>query len=301
MRYPGRHVRARDGSREDDEVIEPNRDADPAVLSSDLSLVYPAHGGARSFNAVDGVSFELGKGEVLALLGESGSGKSTLARCLAGRADESSEKHARIRVTGGDVSVLGVPLRKMNRRTATRLTAHVGFLSQDAGATLPPDLNVGDILLQPITERSRKFDRELVGREIAEMMEIVALPLSKLQEYPYELSKGQRQRVAVMRSLMLGPALLIADEPTLGVDANNRPRIVELLTWFKQRSDAAMMIISHDIGVLEALVQQVLVLQQGKLVGAGDINEIFRDTEHAYVQQLASALRATAYDEVAED
>jgi ABC-type glutathione transport system ATPase component len=282
-------------------MIEPVRDADPAVLVSDLSLMYPAHGGARAFNAVDGVSFELGRGQVLALLGESGSGKSTIARLLAGRGAEAGEKHGRIVVNGGDATVLGVPMRKLSRRATTRLTAHVGFLAQDAGATLAPELNVGDILLQPIAERMKRFDREALGKQIAEMMDIVALPLSKLQEFPYELSKGQRQRVAVMRSLMLAPSLLVADEPTLGVDANNRPRIVDLLSWFRERTGASMILVSHDIGMLEALVHDVLVLQQGRLVGSGDINEIFRQADHAYVQRLAAALRATAYDEVADD
>lgn len=282
-------------------MIEPVRDADPAVLVSDLSLMYPAHAGAKAFAAVDGVGFELGRGHVLALLGESGSGKSTIARFLAGRGNEAGEKHGRIRVSGGDATVLGTPMRKLGRRATTRLTAHVGFLAQDAGATLPPELNVGDILLQPISERTKRFDREQLGQQIAEMMDIVALPLSKLQEYPYELSKGQRQRVAVMRSLMLAPSLLIADEPTLGVDANNRPKIVDLLSWFRERTGASMILVSHDIGMLEALVHDVLVLQQGHLVGSGDINEIFRQADHAYVQRLATALRATAYDEVAED
>lgn len=282
-------------------MAEPIRDADPAVQVSDLSLLYPAHGGTKAFTAVDGVSFELGRGEVLALLGESGSGKSTVARFLAGRADEAGERHSRIKASGGDANVLGVPMRKLRRRAKTRLTAHVGFLAQDAGATLSPDLNVGDILLQPITERTRHFDREQLGERIAEMMDIVALPLSKLQEYPYELSKGQRQRVAVMRSLMLQPSLLIADEPTLGVDANNRPRIIELLRWFRESSGASMVLVSHDIRMLEVLVQNVLVLQQGRLIGSGDINEIFRHADHDYVKQLALALRATAYDEVAEE
>ncbi len=282
-------------------MIEPNRDADPAISVSDISLAYPAHAGAKSFAAIDGVSFTVGSGNVLALLGESGSGKSTIARFLAGRAAEASDKHSRIHATGGEATVLDVPMRKLRKRTAMRLTAHVGFLAQDAGATLPPELNVADILMQPITERSKRFDRELLGQQIAEMMELVALPLSKLQEFPYELSKGQRQRVAVMRSLMLTPAVLIADEPTLGVDALNRPRIVELLKWYRERTHASMVLVSHDIGMLEALAENVLVLQQGQMVGSGSIDEIFRRTDHAYVQQLAAALRATAYDEVVEN
>lgn len=282
-------------------MAHPDLDADLAVRISDLSLSYPAHAGGREFEAVEGVSFDVPRGEVVALLGESGSGKSTLARFIAGRAAEAGEKAARIKHTGGAASVFDVPMRRLGRRARARLTAYVGYLAQDAGATLTPELNVGDILFEPIAERSKHFDREELGERIAEMMDIVALPLAKLQEYPYELSKGQRQRVAVMRSLMLDPALLVADEPTLGVDANNRPRIVELLRWYRERTSASMVLISHDIGMLEALVQDVLVMQEGRLVGHGDINEIFRNADHGYVQRLAQALRATAYDEIAEE
>lgn len=282
-------------------MAQPVREADPTIRVSDLSLSYPAHAGGRQFQAVEGMTFDVPRGDVVALLGESGSGKSTLAKFLAGRGSDAGEKASRSKLTGGDASVLGVPMRRLGRRSRAKLTAYVGHLAQDAGATLTPELNVGDILFEPIVERSKRFDRDALGELVAEMMDIVALPLSKLQEYPYELSKGQRQRVAVIRSLMLDPTLLIADEPTLGVDANNRPKIVELLQWYRKRTGATLMLISHDIGMLEALVQDVLVMQQGRLVGRGDINEIFRHADHGYVQLLAQALRATAYDEIAEE
>ncbi|QYM76197.1 ATP-binding cassette domain-containing protein [Leucobacter luti] len=282
-------------------MAHPDLEANPTIRVSDLSLSYPAHAGGREFAAVEGLSFDVPRGDVVALLGESGSGKSTLARFLAGRATDAGEKSARIKLTGGEASVFDLPMRRLGRRARTRLTAYVGHLAQDAGATLTPELNVGDILFEPIVERNKNFDRDALGELIAEMMDIVALPLAKLQEYPYELSKGQRQRVAVMRSLMLDPTLLVADEPTLGVDANNRPRIVELLRWYRARTNATMLLISHDIGMLEALVRDVLVLQEGRLVGHGDINEIFRNADHGYVQRLAQALRATAYDEIAEE
>lgn len=280
---------------------QPVVDADPTIRVSDLSLSYPAHAGGREFEAVEGLTFEVARGNVIALLGESGSGKSTLTRFLAGRALDANEKSSRIKLTGGEATVMDVPMKRLGRRAKARLTAHVGHLAQDAGATLTPELNVGDILFEPIVERSKHFDRESLGERIAEMMDIVAMPLAKLQEYPYELSKGQRQRVAVIRSLMLDPSLLIADEPTLGVDANNRPKIVELLRWYRERTGATMLLISHDIGMLEALVQEVLVMQQGRVVGRGDINEIFRNADHGYVQRLAQALRATAYDEIADE
>lgn len=282
-------------------MAHPVLDADPAVQTSDLSLAYPAHAGRGTFHAVEGMTLEVARGGVVALLGESGSGKSTLTRFLAGRANDVGEKSARIKLTGGEANVLGVPMRRLSRRTKARFTAYVGHLAQDAGATLKPELNVGDLLFEPIAERSKNFDRDLLGERVAEMMDIVALPLSKLQEFPYELSKGQRQRVAVMRSLMLDPPVYFADEPTLGVDANNRPKIVDLLRWYRERSNAAMMLISHDIGMLEALVEDVLVMQEGRLIAKGDINEIFRRADHAYVQRLAQALRTTAYDEIAEE
>ena len=281
-------------------MAHPNPEADPVVSSSDLTLGYPAHAGGRAFQAVEGVTLTLPRGGVLAVLGESGSGKSTLTRYLAGRATD-GDKNSRIKPGGGVAETLEVPLDRLGRRAKTRLTAYVGHLSQEAGATLTPELNVGDVLFEPIAERVRNFDREARGEIIAEMMDIVALPLAKLQEYPHELSKGQRQRVAVMRSLMLDPTLLIVDEPTLGVDANNRPKIVELLRWYRERTGASMILVSHDIGMLEALAEEVIVLQQGRVVGRGDINTIFRRTEHEYVRKLADALRSTAYDEIAEE
>jgi len=281
-------------------VIEPERLADPAVRVSDLTLGYPAHAGGVAHSAIEGVDFTVRRGEVRALLGESGSGKSSLLQFLAGQGRSAGDRKARLRVLSGDATVLGVPMRGAGKRQLLRATAHIGYLAQGAAAALPAEMNVGDILMQPITERAKNFDRGEVGEQIAQMMDLLALPLTKLQEYPYELSKGQRQRVAVIRSLMLEPAVYLADEPTLGVDASGRPGIVELLSWYRERSGAAMILVSHDIAMLEALVDEVLVLQQGRLVGEGNINEIFRNEDHSYVRQLAQALRATAYDEIAD-
>lgn len=281
-------------------TVEANRNAPIVLSASDLSLTYPAHSGSKAFTAVEGVSFELPRGQVLAILGESGSGKSTLARVIAARGDDPADRSARAKVTSGSVRALEVEIASLKRRTKHQLTAHIGYLAQNAGATLPPDINVGDMLLEPIYERTKDIDIDAISNDIAEMMQIVDLPLTKLEEYAHELSKGQRQRVAVIRALMLAPVVVIADEPTLGVDANNRPKIVELLTWYRQRTGASMVLVTHDIGLLEKLTDEVIVMQSGRMVGQGHINDIFRDTDHRYVQQLAQALRATAYDEVAD-
>ena len=100
---------------------------------------------------------------------------------------------------------------------------------------------------------------------------------------------------------MLEPLFYVADEPTLGVDAKGRPQIIEILKDYRQKTSATMLIVSHDIAVLEGLVENVVILQEGQMVGLGGINEIFRKTEHSYVQQLAEALRTTAYDELADN
>lgn len=277
------------------------KEADPALVVSDLSLAYPSHGGAREFQAIEAVNFSVARGRVLAVLGESGSGKSTLARYLAARGFESAQKSDQIRHVGGDAQVLGESLPRMSKRKQRKFSAFIGFLPQDAGARLSPDANVGDTIFQPIEERIRRFDRSELGETVAEMFDIVGLPLSFLQKYPFELSKGQRQRVAVVRSLLMEPRVYVADEPTLGVDANNRPKIVQLIEWYRGRTGATTLLVSHDIGMLEALVEEVLVLQEGSAVGYGHINEIFRHADHVYVQRLADALRATAYDEIATD
>lgn len=272
-----------------------------AILVSDVSLAYPAHGGGREFQAVEGVSFDVPNGGVTAILGESGSGKSTVARYLAARATEVPQRSSHIHLNGGEATVLGESLRRLGRRKRSRLTAHIGYLGQDDGATLPSDLNVGDIVFEPITERVKRFDREAMGETVAEMMDLLALPLTMLQRYPFELSKGQRQRVAVLRSLMLTPRMIIADEPTLGVDAVNRPKIVELLRWYREKQGATLLLVTHDIAVLEALVDEVLVMQQSAMVGRGSIDEVFSQSDHRYVQQLAEALRTNAYDEIATE
>lgn len=272
----------------------------PAIDVSDLSLGYQQRPG-KTFAAVEGVNLTINNGSRLALLGESGSGKSTLAKFLTAESHRHPNKAERVKRVSGEATVLGVPLSKLSRSAQRALTAHIGFLPQDAGAKLTPDLNVGDLVFQPIEERDRKFDRSALGEYVAQMFDVLALPLSFLQKYPYELSKGQRQRVAVCQSLIHQPKLYIADEPTLGVDANNRPKIIELLEWYRNAHHPTMLLISHDINLLEAIINDVLILQNGSAVGQGSIDTIFRHAEHDYVVQLADALRANAYDDIATE
>lgn len=273
---------------------------DPVIQVSDLSLGYHQRAG-KTFAAVEGVNLTISNGSSLALLGESGSGKSTLARFLAGEGHRHPNKAERVKRVSGEAHVFGTKLSKISRSSYRTLSAHIGFLPQDAGAKLTPDLNVGDLVFQPIEERDRTFDRAALGAYVAQMFDVLALPLSFLQKYPYELSKGQRQRVAVCQSLIHQPQMYVADEPTLGVDALNRPKIIELLDWYRGEHHPTMLLVSHDIKLLEALINDVLILQSGSAVGQGSIDTIFRHAEHEYVIKLAHALRANAYDDIATE
>jgi ABC-type glutathione transport system ATPase component len=266
-------------------------EADPnPVVASDLTVEYPAHGASGAFVAVRGFTLNLARGEVLGLLGESGSGKSTLVRVLSGAAGGAGRGEVRPQITGGEATVLGYPLRRIGRRKLARLTYGVGMLAQDAASTLPASLTVADIVADPVLERDRRYDRAALATMVATMVDAVRLPLSVLGKYPYELSSGQRQRVALARALVFGPSLLIADEPTAGVDALVRDDVIDLIGELQRERAFSAILISNDLGVLRRVADRIGVMHQGVLVGLGPIDEVFDNPWHPYVIELAAAL-----------
>ena len=266
----------------------------PPIQTSDLTIEYPPHGASPAFVAVHGFTLRIAPGEVVGLLGESGSGKSTLARVLSGAAFERSATGIRPQITGGAATVLGFGLRRISKRRLSRLTFGVGLLAQDAADTLPPTLTVAEIVAEPVLERDRRFNRTALGARVATMIDAVHLPLTVLGQYPYELSSGQRQRVALARALVFGPALLIADEPTAGVDVTVRNAVIDLISDLQRQRSFSALLISHDLAVLERVASRIGVMHQGVLVGLGTIEEVFRDPWHPYVRELAAALKPAA-------
>ena len=262
--------------------------AEAAIRLSDLSLAYPGRGGSAAHTVIDGLSLTVGPGEVLGLLGETGAGKSTLARVLCGRSAEPGE--LRPEITGGEATVLGHRLKRMRRREEAELTYYASYLQQDAGATLPPSTTIGEIIASPVYERDRRFDRRQADSRVVAMLDAVHLSLEVLDKYPYELSSGQRQRVALARALVLGPRLLIADEPTAGIDVTVRDAVVDVMRRLHRRGDVAALVISHDLAVLRRIVDRIAVLHEGRLVGLGTIEEVLSDPRHPYVAALARVL-----------
>jgi len=277
-------------------------EADPyPILASDLTVEYAAHGASSAFVAVRGLTLTLGRGEVLGLLGESGSGKSTIARVLSGADSGSGHGEVRAQITGGQATVLGYPLRRIGRRKLAKLTFRVGMLAQDAASTLPASLTVADIVAEPVLERDRRYDKAALETLVATMIDAVRLPLSVLGKYPYELSSGQRQRVALAKALVFGPSLLIADEPTAGVDALVRDDVIDLIGELQRERAFSAVLISNDLGVLRRVANRIGVMHQGVLVGLGTIDEVFDNPWHPYVAELATALTLGSGAEDAAD
>jgi ABC-type glutathione transport system ATPase component len=241
---------------------------------------------------VHGLTLRIAVGEVVGLLGESGSGKSTLARVLSGAAFAGPVGSTDVRpvITGGDAQVLGIPLRRISRRKLSRLTFDVGLLAQDAAERLTPALTVADIVAEPVLERDPRYNRRELETRVATIVDAVRLPLAVLEKYPYELSNGQRQRVALARALVFGPSLLVADEPTAGVDVTVRDALIDLVGQLQRERAFSALVISHDLQVLRRVADRIAVMHQGVLVGLGTIEEVFTDPWHPYVAQLAAAL-----------
>ncbi|GGI48367.1 ABC-type glutathione transport system ATPase component [Agromyces flavus] len=264
------------------------------IVISDLSVEYPAHGASAAHVAVHGVSLRVAPGEVLGLLGSAGSGKTTLARVLSGVGLEPGGPGSDVRpvITGGEAIVLGTPLRGITRRRLNELRFHVGYLAQDAAEHLPPDRTVSEIIGEPILERDHRYNRKALATRVATMVDAVRLPLGLLEKYPYELSGGQRQRVALAQALVLGPNLLIADQPTAGIDLTVRDAVAQLISELRDGHTFSAVIITHDLPVLRRVADRVAVLDRGEVVALGTIDEVFDDPSHPYVQALAGALDA---------
>jgi ABC-type glutathione transport system ATPase component len=268
----------------------PGSDAHPIVVH-DLSAQYRTSGRVGGY-ALRGVSFEVRAGEVLGILGESGGGKSTLARILAGELTRKGPGGYDIRISGGDAYVNGVALRTISQAKRNRLTFHTAYLSQDANDRLDRTSPVADLVQQPIYARDKRFDAEAARVRALTVLDAVGLPLAVLEKYPYELSDGQRQRVAIARALVLGPNVMIADEPTAGIDVTVRDTVVQVITRLRQDPGFAGLVVTHDLAVLRQLGAKVAIVHDGVIVGYGEIDEVFAQPDHPYVARLAKALGA---------
>ena len=254
-------------------------DADVVLDVDDLVVEFPGRLGQPSFTAVDHVSLQVRRGEVLGLVGESGSGKSTIGRTAVGLQQP----------TSGTVSVSGTVISGLSDRALRPHRSRFGFVFQDPAASLNPRMSIGDCIAEPLRVQTDLSAAE-VDAKVRSLLESVQLPASYAARFGHEMSGGQRQRVSLARAIALDPDLLIADEPTSALDVSVQARVLELFAELQQRVGFACLFISHDLAVVDSLANRVAVLQQGRLVEVGPREDVLRRPQEDYTRRLIAAV-----------
>jgi peptide/nickel transport system ATP-binding protein len=234
--------------------------------------------GKSPFRAVDDVSFDVRRGEIVGLVGESGSGKSTIGRALLGLIPSQS----------GEVRVLDEDLLALKGPALKSLRKRVGVIFQDPAASLNPRFPIGDVISEPMSVH-KIGDAKSRQARVHELLDAVQLPRSAYNRYPHELSGGQRQRVSIARALALSPDLLIADEPTSALDVSVQASVLAMFTELQKDFGFACLFISHDLAVIDSLAHRVVVMQYGKIVERGTREQVLLNPEEEYTKRLLAA------------
>jgi oligopeptide/dipeptide ABC transporter ATP-binding protein len=260
---------------------------DGLVSTTDQQLVnvrhlvkhFPVEGSDDVVRAVDGVSFEILRGETLGLVGESGCGKSTVGRCLL----------RLIEPTAGQIDFDGRNVRSLNRNDLRELRREMQIVFQDPYASLNPRMKVGDIVGEPLVIHkigTKKERRERVG----ELLRRVGLDPDYGKRYPHEFSGGQRQRIGVARTLALNPKLIVADEPVSALDVSVQAQVVNLLQDLQKEFRLTYLFISHGLAVVEHISTRVAVMYLGRIVEIASAADLYLRPLHPYTQALLSAI-----------
>ena len=260
---------------------EPAVPPPPLLQVRDLHLTYRSRsylGTRRETKALDGVSFELAKGETLGLVGESGSGKSTLARCLLGF--ELPD--------GGSIRFDGQETGRLSRGALRRLRSRIQMIFQDPFRSLNPRRRIGASVTEgPI---HRGLPRGEARARAAELMRLVGLSPDALERYPHEFSGGQRQRICIARALAMEPEVILADEPVAALDVSVQAQVLALFDELQRRIGFSMIFITHDLRVASNVCNRVAVLRQGRIVEIGTAEAVFRHPQEPYTRELLAAV-----------
>lgn len=251
-----------------------------------LSCVFPL-GGGRVRRALDGLTFQVRRGEIFGLVGESGSGKSTAARCIMNL----------LRPAAGEIRYQGIDIwdRRQFRRHRRLLRTGRQLLFQDSFSSLNPRMTAAEIVAEPLVIQRTVPPRGTLRAEAAFQLRAVGLDDSFLDRYPPELSGGQRQRVAIARALAVEPALLVADEPVTALDVSVQAQILELFRHLQREHGFTFLLIAHDLAVVRQLCHRVGVLCRGRLVECAPTEALFTRPCHPCTRALLSAIPAPAF------
>ncbi len=251
---------------------------------TELAVHFPVYAGlirrqVGTIRAVDGVSFDIARGETLGLVGESGCGKSTTGRAVLRLVEATS---GRIDFEGKDIARLGgEALRRMRPR--------MQMIFQDPHASLNPRMTVGSIVAEPLTEHGALRGRDRQTR-VEELLDAVGLNPAFANRYPHEFSGGQRQRIGIARALALDPSFIVCDEPIAALDVSIQAQVVNLLEELQDRLGLTYLFISHDLSMVRHIADRVAVMYLGKVVELADRDTLYAEPKHPYTQALLSAV-----------
>jgi len=257
----------------------------PLLQVNDLKKHFPIRGNLfrRSTSrvyAVDGVSFEIARGETLSLVGESGCGKSTVGRAILRLFD----------ITAGQVVLDGQRIDDLLPDRLRRIRRRVQVVFQDPFSSLNPRLRVRDILAEPIRNFGLAKSATELESKVANLLDTVRLPRDALDRRPHEFSGGQRQRICIARALAAEPDLIVCDEAVSALDVSVKAQIVNLLQDLQREFGLALLFISHDLAIVEHMTHRVAVMYLGKIVEMATRQQIFASPKHPYTKALLSAV-----------
>ena len=258
--------------------------SDTLLRVEDLKIYYPVAGigfGKKEFvKAVDGVTFEVKKGEVFGIVGESGCGKSTLGRGVCKLEN----------LTSGHVYLDGEDITEYNDLRMRSVRKKVQMVFQDPYASLNPRMSVFDIIAEPLLVHHLYQDKADLEKKVLDLLHRVGLDDYHANRYPHEFSGGQRQRIGIARALAVEPSLIIADEPVSALDVSIQAQVLNLLNELKHDLDLTYIFVAHDLSVVEYISDRVGVMYLGNFVEVGEKDKIYSNPMHPYTQALLSAV-----------
>ena len=247
-----------------------------------LTVQYTSMGSV--IHAVNGISFRLNKGETLALVGETGAGKTSIAKAILRILPDVSAK------SGGEVYFQGTDMMKLKEKEMQKIRGHkISMIFQDPMTALNPTMRIGRQISEVVSAH-RNISKEESEIEGKRMLELVGIPAERYNEFPHQFSGGMKQRVVIAIALACNPELLLADEPTTALDVTIQAQVLELMKQLIQEKEMAMLLITHDLGVVAEVCEDVAVMYAGRIVEKGTADDVFNHMRHPYTEGLFDSL-----------
>ena len=258
--------------------------ADILLDIRDLSVVYATEDGV--VRALNKATLQLHRGETLGLVGETGAGKTTLARGIMRLVPQPPGK-----ITSGEVIYDGTDLLKLPEREMRQLRGRqISMIFQDPMTSLNPVMTVGHQIQEVITTHHPHLSKDEARKQAEEMLEMVGISASRYDDYPHQFSGGMKQRVVIAIALACNPQLLIADEPTTALDVTIQAQVLEMIHDLKRKNNTAMLLITHDLGVVAQNCDSVAIIYAGEVVEYGTLRQVYKQIMHPYTEGLFNSV-----------